>query len=224
MNKSTFGFSLAAAMVLSATALAQRGGQPAPGEVTRFELTPFVGYQWVTDVSTYYGTISTDSAVTYGGIIDFTVQPGVQAELFYLYSPTHSHFNSQAIGYASSLPFDVKIHYIQIGGIKTIRRGNVEPFFGGTLGAAVFSPSNAMLTDGTTISLSDTWRFGINFEAGVKVWLARQIGIRLQFRLMMPIFFTGAGFYAGTGGAGLGVSGGIPLVQPELSAGVIIAP
>ena len=76
----------------------------------------------------------------------------------------------------------------------------------------------------STLQLSDAWRFAINFEAGVKLWLARQIGIRLQARLMMPLFFSSVGFYGGTGGAGLGVSAGIPLVQPELSAGLIFAP
>src|SRR5262249_25873320 len=219
MDKSTLGFGLTAAM-LSCSALAQR----APAELTRFELTPFVGYQWITDVSTAYGHISTDSAPTYGGIIDVTVQPGLQAELFYLYSPTQSRFNSDSLNLTSSLPFDVKIHYIQLGAVKRIPLRPVEPFFGGTIGVAVFSPSNAVLTDGTTLSLSDTWRFGLSLGGGVKVWLARQIGIRLQARLMMPVFFSSAGFYAGTGGAGLGVSGGIPLVQPELSAGLIIAP
>jgi len=222
MHKSTLGFGLTAAMVLSCTALAQQ--RPPPGELRRIELAPFIGYQWVTDVSTYYGNIATDSAPTYGGIIDFTVQPGLQAELFYLYSPTHSRFNSLSYSYSSSLPFDVKIHYIQIGAIKNIPLRQVEPFFGGTLGLSVFSPSNLTFTDGTTLSLSDSWRFAINFEAGVKIWLARQVGIRLQARLMMPLYFGSVGFYAGTGGAGLGVSAGIPLVQPELSAGVIIAP
>jgi hypothetical protein len=220
MHKSTLGFGLTGVVVLSCTALAQ----PAPAEPTRFELAPFVGYQWVTDVSTYYGHISTDSAPTYGGIIDFTVQPGLQAELFYLYSATQSRFNSQSPSYASSLPFDVKIHYIQLGAVKGIRLRTAEPFFGGTLGVAVFSPSNVVTTDGTTLSLSDSWRFAVTLEGGVKVWLARQIGVRLQARLMMPLYFGSVGFYGGTGGAGLGVSAGIPLVQPELSAALIIAP
>ena len=220
MHKSTLGFGLTTAMVLSCTALAQQ----APDEPRRFELTPFVGYQWVTDVNTAYGHISTNSAVTYGGIINVAVQPGVQAELFYLYSPTQSRFNSASVNYANSNPYDVKIHYMQLGAIKSFPLRAVQPFVGGTLGAAVFSPSNATLSDGTTLQLSDAWRFAINFEAGAKVWLARQIGIRLQARLMMPLFFSSVGFYGGTGGAGLGVSAGIPLVQPELSAGLIFAP
>ena len=217
MNKSTLGFGLTAAMVLSCTALAQR----APDEPARFELTPFVGYQWVTDVTTAYGHISTDSAITYGGIINVTAQPGLQAELSYLYSPTQSHYYS---GSVFSNPYDLKIHYIQVGAIKGFPLRPVQPFVGGTLGAAVFSPSNATLNDGTTLQLSDAWRFAISLEAGVKLWLARQIGIRLQARLMMPLFFGSVGFYGGTGGAGLGVSAGIPLVQPELSAGLIFAP
>ncbi|HEX4802692.1 MAG TPA: hypothetical protein VFV14_04225 [Myxococcaceae bacterium] len=217
MDKSTLGFGLTAAMVLGCTALAQQ----APDEPRRFELTPFVGYQWVTDVNTTYGTISTNSAVTYGGIINVAVQPGVQAELFYLYSPTQSRFYSAS---ANSTPYDVKIHYMQLGAIKSFPLRPVQPFVGGTLGAAVFSPSNATLSNGTMLQLSDAWRFAINFEAGAKVWLARQIGIRLQARLMMPLIFSSVGFYGGTGGAGVGVSAGIPLVQPELSAGLIFAP
>jgi len=77
MDKSTLGFGLTTAMVLSCTALAQ-----APEEGRRFELTPFVGYGWVTDVNFGSGHISTDSALTYGGIINVTAQPGLQAELF----------------------------------------------------------------------------------------------------------------------------------------------
>lgn len=217
MNKSTLGFGLTAAMLLSCTAMAQGG----PDDGRRFELTPFVGYGWVTDVNFGSGHISTDSALTYGGIINVTAQPGLQAELFYLYSPTQSHIYSASV---NPTPYDVKIHYIQLGAIKSFPVKAVQPFVGGTLGVAVFSPSNATLTDGSLLQLSDRWQFAINFEAGVKLWLARQIGIRLQARLMMPLLFSSVGFYGGTGGAGLGVSAGIPLVQPELSAGLIFAP
>jgi hypothetical protein len=38
----------------------------------------------------------------------------------------------------------------------------------------------------------------------------------------MPLYVTGGGFYIGTGGTGVSVGAGIPILQGDLSAGLII--
>ncbi len=62
----------------------------------------------------------------------------------------------------------------------------------------------------------------MNFSGGVKIYLSEKLGLRLQGRLLMPLYVSGGGFYVGTGGAGVSVGAGVPILQGDLSAGLII--
>jgi hypothetical protein len=50
------------------------------------------------------------------------------------------------------------------------------------------------------------------------------VALRLDARLVAPVYFSGGSFYAGSGGAALSVSGGIPFVQGCFTGGLTIAP
>jgi hypothetical protein len=87
-----------------------------------------------------------------------------------------------------------------------------------------FHPSDVQVSGGESIEPADSWLFAFNLGLGVKWFLSTAIGIRLEARAFMPVFFTSGTFLSGPGGASLKVNSGIPLVQGDLSLGLVIAP
>jgi hypothetical protein len=178
------------------------------------EITPFIGYTLNTTTLVGYGEIKTDDGVAYGGTIGFDVNPGQQVEFLYFHQSTQSHFNAQSI-YYSSFDFDVSFNYFMIGfAYEPNYRAKTRPFFRVGGGAWWASPSYQ--------GLEDTWRVAMDLALGLKIYPADKIGIRLQAGVLMPLVFTGGGLYVGTGGAGVGVSAGIPIAQFNFSAGLIV--
>jgi hypothetical protein len=72
------------------------------------------------------------------------------------------------------------------------------------------------------VGADDIWRFAFTVGGGAKIYLSDRFGLRLQGRIMAPLYFSGGGVYFGTGGSGFGVSGGIPILQGDFTAGLII--
>ncbi len=201
---------------------------PAPGyapaqKARRLELTAFAGYQVSSDITTSAGTLQIDDAPSYGVALDWTLRPGAQAELLWVYSATDLRLRGVA-GAPSSAPFPVDAHYFQLGGLATFGQGKLEPFVSGSLGAAMYVPGTVALEGGGTYALATTWRFAFTLGGGVKIWLGDRLGLRLQARLLAPVMFGSAGFYSGPGGSALTVSGGIPFVQGDFTAGLTFAP
>lgn len=191
----------------------------------KVELSAFGGYQWATDTYSSGGYLDTKDGVNYGGAIDFTVQRDLQLELLYIYFDTQTQFRSQnPYAYSSSQYTDMGVHFMQIGYVKGYKKGNIEPFGAFTLGAVLFTPGTFVLEDGRKITPSDTWRFAMTFGGGAKIFLNDKLGVRLQARLLVPVYFSGAGMYVGTGGSGLAVTGGVPLLMGDFTAGIIFAP
>jgi len=62
----------------------------------------------------------------------------------------------------------------------------------------------------------------ISLAGGIKINASEKVGIRLQARLLMPLWYSGTYFTVGTGGAGYGVSGGIYGVQGDFTAALVI--
>lgn len=188
------------------------------------ELSPFVGFQWSTKTYTSGGYLSTKDGMNFGGTIDITVQRDLQLELLYVYFDTQTRFVSQSFAFPSSQYTDLGVHFMQVGYVKGFKRGKVEPFGAFTLGAVLFTPGDLLLEDGRRITAGDTWRFAVTLGGGAKIFFSEKLGIRLQARLLVPIYFSGVGMYVGTGGSGLGVSGGIPVLMGDFTAGIILAP
>jgi hypothetical protein len=211
-------------MILLALAFLGALAQDGFAQERKIEISPFVGYQWVAKTYTSGGYLSTKDGVNFGGAIDFTVKRDLQLELLYIYLDTQTRFVSQSIGYTSSEYFDLGVHFMQVGYVKGFKKGNIEPFGAFTLGAVMFSPGEIVLENGERLSPSDTWRFAVTLGGGAKIFFSEKLGIRLQARLLLPIYFAGVGMYAGTGGAGLAVTGGIPVLMGDFTAGIIFAP
>lgn len=96
----------------------------------------------------------------------------------------------------------------------------VEPFFGLTVGAALHLPEAISLTNGTTLTPGDTWRFALAIVLGTKIWLTPNLGLRLEGRAFGPVVFRTSEFYRGTAGAGLTAPSSIPYLQFAFTAGL----
>jgi opacity protein-like surface antigen len=185
-----------------------------------FDVTAFAGYQLNGDVSTTGGNLNIGDSPAYGGILDFRVHRFAAIELMYEYTKPTAQFISFG-AFSSSRPFDVASHYFQIGGTSVQHAGPLEPFFGFTIGGALYVPGTITLANGGTLNAQDTWRFATTLALGTKIWVSDNVGIRLEGRMLMPLVFNGGGFYFGTGGAGLTTSAGIPSLQFAFTGGLV---
>ena len=190
-----------------------------PPPPNRLELTALAGYQLNTDA----GTLRVDDTPVYGISLGFLARPGSRIQLLWLYSDPTAHASGSA-ALAGSSSFKVATHYFQLGGEQGIRRDKLEPFGGATIGAALFMPDSLRLSDGSKYSFDDTWRFGFTLGLGLKVHVSEKVLVRLEARLAAPVYFSGGGFYAGSGGSGVTVSGGVPIWQWNFLAGLGFAP
>jgi len=195
---------------------------PPPPSRGQVELGGFVGWTVATDASTYNGSVVIDGAVDYGGTIDYSIRPGYGVELLYAYVPTHARFASYNIAFPSSDSAAVGFHWIQIGGTVSRPGGRIEPFGAITAGAVIIHPSSVRFQDGTTYTADDQVRFAFTAGLGFKVWLTDAIGLRFEARALVPVYFSGAGFWVGTGGASVGLSGGIPFAQFDFTGGLSV--
>jgi len=185
----------------------------------KIELTPTFSTMWGGTIETVYGKVVLEDGPQYGFIFDYTVQRELQLELYYSYLKSNATFSRY--GYETvpadleNLNEDLVVNYIQVGALYQVPKGNVRPFFTFTAGTVIFSPSSSKYTD--------EWRAAITFGGGVKIFLSESIGLRVQGRLLLPFYVSGGGVWFGTGGASVGVSAGIPIVQGDLGIGLIIA-
>ena len=186
------------------------------------EITPTASYMWGGSYSTYNGYIRLEDGVQYGGIIDIPVAPQVRTEFFYATLSSRATFAPYHVGQPQSLEgLDVKVnvHYFQLGAIHQVDKGRAHPFVGFAVGAVLFHPGG---TSYKTYTLTDTWRFAMSMSGGLKISLSDVVALRLQGRLLLPVYFSGGGLWVGTGGASVGITGGVPIVQGDVGAGLSI--
>lgn len=185
----------------------------------KFELTPFAGYQFGGKLRMYEGDIKLQDGMNYGLMLDIEVAKDTKLELFWSQMDSYAEFKPfYNYEYLQVDPVDMNIGYIQIGTVREINMDNIRPFGSFTLGTTYFKPQNQ-----TTTNYSDDWQFSVTLGGGAKIWLSDRIGIRLQGRLMLPMFWGGAGFSFGTGGSGFTVGAGTSMVQGDFTGGLIIA-
>lgn len=188
----------------------------------KIELTPTISYMWAGSYTTIDGDISLKDGTQYGGIIGFPVAPQVRLEFFYATLSSRATFVPYYVGKPSTLDgldMSVNIHYFQLGGVHYIDKGKVQPFIGIAAGAVLFHPKEDRYQGYT---LEDSWRFAMSAIGGLTISVSDVVGLRLQGRLLLPMYFSGGGIWVGTGGASVGASAGIPIVQGDVGAGITI--
>ncbi len=196
-----------AAIVLAATSLSAQ----------KVELNAFANYMFGASNDYYYnnynGNLYIEPSIVYGGAIDVDLRNNMMLELQYAFQPTTVRIEGYA-GSPSDNGSEINIHFIQIGGLYHKDVNDKVTMFGGLLfGMEIFAPANQAYDSET--------RFLGSLTGGAKIWLNDKIGLRLNANLNMPMIFSGAGFYLGTGGSGYGVSTVIQLFQFSLGGGLV---
>ena len=191
---------------------------------SKFEITPQVSYFYSTDIAYSNADLNISGGAGYGVTLNVKVQRDLQFELFWVGSST----SAELVEYqGANLPqptietFDIAANYFMAGATQMLKGKNIRPFGTFAIGAAWWSPKST--SQQPKLALEDEVRFAMGFGAGVKIYFSEKIGLRLHGRLLFPLNFAGGGMYFGTGGAGVSVGAGIPVMQGDLSAGLIIA-
>ena len=181
-----------------------------PGQSPRFELTPFAGYQSgekFTDETT--GTsLELESASTTGLIFGMNVAPDIQLEFFY--SKAKSALSPEGGG---PVPTDIKVEYLHVGAIYTHNGSRVRPFVGGTAGASRFSPDAPGLDSETN--------FSVGLAGGVKLFLTKHIGLRLEARVLATQVDSDSAAFCNNGSCRIFYDGDF-LWQYTANAGIVI--
>jgi hypothetical protein len=179
------------------------------------EIFGFGGYMTYSSVAVREGDLKFKDGPNYGFGLDVGIQRGVFVEINYTQNQTQARL--QRFSGINEDLFDMNTHYFQIGAQYEFRRSPKQkafPYTLATLGATLFDAKDA--------SLNDEWRFSIAFGGGGKFYLSDKIGMRLQARILMPLNFSGAGMWCGTGGCSVGVGSWATLVQFDFTVGVFI--
>ena len=208
-------FALLGALVTPQKGVAQDKG---------IEIGGTYSYMWAGTAHLYEGEIQMEDGSQWGGFASFSLRPDTKLELSYLNSQsTATYYPYSYVGQShpelSNLNSPVTIQYFQLGSVYQIDKGKAAPFFGAYLGAAYFHPTGTAPVGWT---LSDKWYFAVSLAGGVKLYVSDRFGIRLQGRLLLPMFFSGGSMYVGTGGTGVAVGAGIPIVQGDVGVGVFL--
>ena len=187
-------------------------------------VTPTVSYMWAGSYQTLDGDIQLEDGIQYGAILGFGAARNVRAELSWSMLSSRATFAPYYNNIGTSSPLTgldigMIVHYFQLGAVHYVDKGKAQPFIGMTAGAVLFHPDDIIIQG---YASTDTWRFAMSFVGGLTFNMSEKVGLRIQGRLNFPIYFSGAYVGVGTGGASVGATGGIPIVQGDIGAGLSI--
>lgn len=192
---------------------------PGRAQTTGVEITPFMGYMFGGEVSTYGGSLVLDDGMDYGLVLDYSLNRQTQVEASYTRQDTKLNFDEYRVGRRPI--YDVSVNVWQVGGLYRFNpTATVRPFLSGTLGFTHYGVGDKL--DGGAPDLNGDTFFSIVLGGGVKIFPSERIGIRLAGHLYNTILSTGSGFWCGTGGCGVGLSGW-GVWQGDVQAGLSFA-
>jgi hypothetical protein len=176
------------------------------------ELTGFYGYTFNSKARTYYGDYTLNNNPNYGGILSVGLAPDVFVELSYNRQDTKIRYSYGGV----NQPLAMATEYYHVGGLTQVPISNpmIKPFGIVSLGATRFYLKESY----GELYADSHWTMSAAVGVGAKILIGDALGIRLQARLGLPMTFQG--LWIGTGGSG--ASFRIPVVQFDLSAGLIL--
>jgi len=179
-----------------------------------FEITPTAGYRFSGSVTAYDNSgfhegrdLKVDSGAMYGVTFDIPIGYRWQLELLANHQSTSFRLDRGVFTPSADLG-DVDLEYYQVGLIYNFGRGQVNPYFGGSLGFSRVKPKFT--------ALAADEHFAGTLTGGVKVFFNRNVGLRLEGRGYWSNIDTGIN----TGGHR---NRNEALYQGEGSAGLILA-
>ncbi len=183
----------------------------------RFEATPYYGFVFAGKLNFVEGEMNIKDNPNYGIILDFELdrRHGLHLELSYDRLDTRATYKAYGEFQSEEDLFDMFIEYYQLGALydsPLSKNASAFGFFTG--GVARFSP--------ITAEYGDDYRFAITGGGGVKFFITKSIGFRLQGRIKMPMFFSSGSLYLGSGGTGFYMGTGTVLLQMDVIAGLTI--
>lgn len=192
---------------------------PASAQTHKVELTPFVGYMFGGEVNVWNGSMSVKDDMNYGLVLDFVLNRNTELEASYTRMDTELVYDEWQVGKRPI--YTTSVNVWQFGGQYRFNpTETVRPFVSGTLGFTYYGVGDQLDADAPQLS-SETF-FSMVFGGGVKIFPSERIGIRLAGHLYSTILSSGSGFWCGTGGCGVGLSGW-GFWQGDVQAGLTIA-
>lgn len=177
----------------------------------QIEITPFAGYFLTSNLSTLEGDLVIDHNFNYGAAIDIRISDDLFIELLYNRTDTEVRFKQEYFDTVKYL-FDMSIEYFQVGAHVETETGNFRPFAAFTLGASYFKPKDE--------KISSELEFSFTAGGGIKYYFAENLAVRLQWRFLIPIYFSDVSIFCSDGYCGLFITGGTYLLQYDLTAGL----
>jgi hypothetical protein len=178
----------------------------------KIELSPLIGYETGAYVNTQLGRIHAIGGMDFGGSMNINMGGGRWAELSFTQLNTSMDYEA---GLTTNKLSDLIIDYYSIGVLQEMKPdAKVTPYGLFTLGLVNYNPS------------SNTYRnenkMHISIAGGIKLNPSEKVGLRLQARLLLPIYYEGGYIFAGSGGTGYGVTGGVRGVQGDFTAQLVL--
>jgi len=177
----------------------------------RVEITPFAGYLLSSNINTLDGDLVIDHNFNYGGTVDIRTGEDLFIELLYIRTNTGVRFKQEYFETVKYL-FDMSIEYFQAGAHVETEMGNFRPFAAFTLGATYFKPKDE--------KISSELEFSLTAGGGIKYYFLSKLAVRLQWRFLIPIYFSSASIFCSDGHCSIFISGGTYLLQYDLTAGL----
>jgi hypothetical protein len=174
------------------------------------DIVPFVGLRFGGDLGTQPGngvtgptSVTIDSSVAYGGVIDIPYSQPRSVELYYSHQPTKLS-GSSTVG-------DVTMNVVHIGLVDTLPSADQQLswLLIGTLGATQLSATNGSAT-----------RPSIGLGGGFEWMATEHIGLRGDLRALLTFSGNGGGSASCGGGCSVNFHGSL-LAQGELSLGLV---
>jgi len=174
------------------------------------DIVPFVGLRFGGDVGTQPGTgvtgptsVTLDSSVSYGGVIDIPYSQPRSVELYYSRQPTKLS-GSSTVG-------DVTMSVLHVGLVDTLPSADEQLswLLIGTVGATQLSARDGSAT-----------RPSIGLGGGFEWMASEHIGVRGDLRALLTFSGNGGGSASCGGGCSVSFHGSL-VAQGELSLGIL---
>jgi hypothetical protein len=177
----------------------------------KLELAPFVGYETGAQISTSLGHLHIGDGMDFGGSLNVGMGGGRYVELSYSHLASYLDLEN---GITTERLCDLNVDYYSIGVLQEIKPdAKATPYGLFTLGWVNYRPQE---------TYSNENKMHVSLAGGLKINASEKVAIRLQARLLMPLYYAGTYFSVGTGGAGYGISGGIYGVQGDFTAALVL--